>query len=148
MREQIDRVKNFSLNESVKNAFDRNRKIIRNYIRTIKKSKEYRDAYNTNDRENYDYWIKYLTIIHNSLLIEEKFKEEYIINGKEINKFLDLPNTTDFNEIIKLCKDYYDSGNKVRFGVETQDSIEEIRIYLSELLDSGIKFFDKVYFSF
>ena len=159
MREHIDEFKTFILKESVNNNFNENRKIIRRYIETITKSDEYQNGYRVDDggyddgsyqkKYNiYDHWVKYLIIIHNSLLIEEKFKNEFKVSGKEINRYLKLPNTTNFNEIIKLCQDYYDSSNKVRFGIETKDSIEEVRIYLKELSNRNIKFYEKIYFSF
>ena len=148
------------LNESVNNNFDENRKNIRPYIKIITKSDDYQNGYRIDDggyddgrhqkKYNiYDHWVKYLIIIHNSLLIEEKFQNEFKVNSKEINKYLKLPNTTNFDEIIKLCQDYYDpKASAVRFGIETKDSIEEVRIYLKELSDRGIKFYDKIYFSF
>lgn len=159
MREHIDKFKTFILKESVNNNFNENRKILRRYIATITKSDEYQNGYRVDDggyddgsyqkKYNiYDHWVKYLIIIHNSLLIEEKFENEFKVSDKEINRYLKLPNTTNFNEIIKLCQDYYDSSNKVRFGIETKDSIEEVRIYLKELSNRNIKFYEKIYFSF
>lgn len=133
-----------------KNTFEENRKSIRRYIKNIIKSKEYGDGHKFDDGEYniYDFWIKYLIIIHNSLLMEEKFQNEFKISGKEINKHLKLLNTTDFNKMIKLSQNYYDSNSKVRFGIETMDSIEEVRIYVNKLIDSDVNFYDKIYFSF
>jgi hypothetical protein len=159
MREQIDNFKNFLLKENNGNSFEDNRKSIRKYIKTILNSEEYRDGYRIDDggwddgsykrKYNiYDYWVRYLIIIHNSLLIEQRFENEFKISGKEINKFLNLKNTNDFSEIIELCKNYYDSNNKVRFGIETKDSIEEVRNYIKTLENNGIKFYDKIYFKF
>jgi hypothetical protein len=159
MREQIDNFKNSLLKENNGNSFEDNRKTLRKYIKTILNSEEYRDGYRMDDggwdddsykrKYNiYDFWVRYLTIIHNSLLIEERFENEFKISGKEINKFLNLKNTNDFSEIIELCNNYYDSNNKVRFGIETKDSIEEVRNYIKTLEKNGIKFYDKIYFKF
>jgi hypothetical protein len=136
-----------------------NRKILRKYIKTILNSEQDKDGYTIDDggwddgsyqrKYNiYDFWVRYLTIIHNSLLIEERFENEFKISEKEINKFLNLKNTNDFSEIIELCNNYYDFNNRVRFGIETKDSIEEVRKYIKTLEKNGIKFYDKIYFKF
>jgi len=158
MREHIVTFKNFLIKESNSNSFEYNRKTLRKYVKTILKSEEYSNGYRIDDggyddgyqkKYNiYDTWVRYLIIIHNSLLIEEKFENEFKICGKEINKFLNLTPTNDFSEIIELCKNYYEPNNKVRFGIETKDSIEEVRNYIKILEKSGIKFYDKIYFKF
>lgn len=159
MREQIDRFRMLLIKEGKSNSFDENRKMLRRYIKTILKSKEYEEGYKMDDggweedtyqkKYNiYDHWVKYLIILHNTLLMEEKFENEFKLSGKEINKFLDLENTNDFYEIIEIAKKYYDSNNPVRFGIETKDSIEEVREYLRLLDRSGVKFYDKIYHNF
>jgi len=125
MREQIDRFRNLII-ESKSNSFANNRKRIREYIKTIKSSDKY-DPYIHNQ------WIDILIILHNFLHIEEKFKDEVELNNKEINKYLNLPKTNDFDEILNIVKKYYDTNSKVRFGLETLDSIDEIRDYINNL---------------
>jgi hypothetical protein len=159
MREQIDKFRMLLLKEGRSNSFDDNRKMLRMYIKTIVKSKEYEDGYKMDDGGRgdgsyqkkyniYDHWVKFLIILHNSLIIEEKFENEFKINGKEINKFLNLKKTNDLSEIIELAKKYYDSDSPVRFGLETKDSIEEVREYLKLLDKNNIKFYDKIYHRF
>ncbi len=159
MREQIDNFKNFLIKEGKNNSFEDNRKILRKYVKTILKSEEYNNGYKIDDggyddgsyqyKYNiYDTWVRYLIIIHNSLLIEQRFENEFKISGKEINKFLNLKNTNDFSEIIELSKNYYNYNNKVRFGLETKDSIEEVRNYLNLLQQNGVKLYDKIYLKF
>ena len=136
MREQIDRFRNLII-ESKSNSFDNNRKRIREYVKTLKTS----DKFNP---DIHDIWIRFLTALHNFLHIEEKFIDEVKLNNKEINKHLILPKTKDFDEIINICKKYYDNNNKVRFGLETLDSIEEVRNYIKTLSNSLV---DKIQFN-
>ena len=111
------------INESLLSASDK-RLILRRYIKILKKQDP--------NFFNIDIFLDYFIIIHNFLLLEEKFKDKVVISNKEINKYLDLENTTDVSKILDKAKELYDPKNKVRFAVETFDSIEEIRIYLKE----------------
>ena len=149
IRYDINQVKNLILTESVNNSFEENRKIIRFYIKNLFKSNEYENGNRVED-DGYSYnvynlWVTFLTFLHNSLHIEEKLHDEFKLANKEINKFLDLRKTNDFSEIIQLCQKYYSPYSEVRFGLETMDSIEEVRLYMEELSDNGINIYSKVY---
>lgn len=99
-------------------------KKIRKYLRILKNS----------DNPN-DHAIKYFIILHNFLILEVKFQDEVNMSKKQINKYLDLPEITSEDEILKLFLELYDTYSKVRFAVETFDSIEEIRVYLKNNRD-------------
>lgn len=143
----IHKYNTFLLNENIKKSFDDNRRIIRSYIKCIRKSDLYSKR-NKKDEDGYVYntydtWIDFLTILHNYLHVEEKFEKEVKLNNKQINKYLELPKTNDFNTIIQICEKYYDNDSKVRFGLETLDSIQEVRDYLDELR-SKVNFYHKI----
>lgn len=131
-------------------TFEHNRKIIRKYIKFIKNDEKYAKG-NRKEDDGYEFnvysiFLTYLIVIHNFLLIEEKFQKEVKLCGKEINKYLKLKDTTDFDYILNLTKELYDSSHKVRFGTETLDSIESVRLFRGKLSKNNIDIYNKVYF--
>lgn len=147
MREQINKVKNWRqfLNEDVSINFTENQKRLREYIKILKEN--YDLGVVKDDGGNYnkfDIIIRYFIIIHNFLYLENKYFDFVKLSGKEINKYLHLPKLETLEDVINKFNELYDTNSKVRFGVETLDSIEEIRLILPELRD----FTSKIYKSF
>lgn len=95
-------------------------KTLRNYIKIL--NKEYSDS---------DIIVRYFLIIHNFLIIENLYSDEIERVGKGLNKYLSLPDTNDISVIENLFKVYYDNYSKVRFSVETLDSIDEVRNFFN-----------------
>lgn len=126
------------LNKLKETPFNINQKILREYIKILKNN--YNDGF-IDDYNKFDIMITYFTIIHNFLFIEERFKNEVIISGKEINLFLNLPKLTSLSEVESEFHKLYDVNSKIRFSIETFDSIENIR----KVLINNPKLFNKVY---
>lgn len=80
---------------------------------------------------DYDTAKTYFIILHNFLIIERMFAEDVKQAGKEINNNLDLSPLNTPEEVMNLFTTLYDQHHPVRFGVETLDSIEPIRVYLN-----------------
>jgi ASC-1-like (ASCH) protein len=76
--------------------------------------------------------------------LEDRYFDIVKLSNKEINKYLNLPKLESLDEVINKFNELYDTNSNVRFGVETLDSIEEIRLLLPNLKD----FFDKIYKTF
>lgn len=144
MREQINKVKNWKqfLNEDISINFTENQKRLREYIKTLKEN--YDLGVVKDDGGNYnkfDIIIRYFVIIHNFLYLENKYFDIVKLSNKEINKYLHLPKLENLEDVINKFNELYDTNSKVRFGVETLDSIEEIRLLLPQLKD----FHNKIY---
>jgi len=97
-------------------------KILRSYINIL----------NNKNKDNYDLAKQYFLIIHNFLIIERMFADEVKAAGKEINANLDIEPLNNEQEVYDKFLELYDSYNKVRFGIETLDSIEPIRLFLNK----------------
>jgi len=101
---------------------------------------------NSPKHNNQDIYYKYVIIIHNFLHLEEKFIDEIKLNNKEINRFLDLSPSVEYIEIIEKIEEYYNNSSKVRFGIETLDSIEAVRLYIIKLSENKkIDIYNKLY---
>lgn len=72
----------------------------------------------------------YFLLIHNSLILEKKFQSVVNESKKQILIHLFVSHTTDVDEIYKTFEKLYSPYSKVRFGVETLDSITEVRDYI------------------
>jgi len=137
MNKQINKFNKFFDDKKLKN----NLQIIRSYINILKKSNLYIDKIalmNDEDVTNsksytIDSAINYFIILHNFLIIEKKFFNDVKMSNKEINKYLDLKKLDNIDDIIKLFYELYDPYSKIRFALETFDSIESIRIYLKTI---------------
>ncbi len=147
MREQIDNFKNFLLKESKSVNFTENQKRLREYIKILKENyvlgliKDEGGNYN-----KFDIIIRYFIIIHNFLYLEDRYFDVVKLSGKEINKYLKLYKLESLEDVINKFNELYDTNSKVRFGVETFDSIEEIRLLLNDLRMKD--FTNKIYKSF
>lgn len=147
MREKIDRVKNWKqfLNEGVSINFNENQKRLREYIKILKENYDLGTIKDDSGNYNkFDIIIHYFTIIHNFLYLENRYFDIVKLSNKEINKYLNLPKLESLDDVISKFTELYDTNNKVRFAVETLDSIEQIRLILPELKD----FISKIYKSF
>jgi hypothetical protein len=145
MREQIDNFKNFLLKESKSVNFTENQKRLREYIKVLKENYDLGLIKDKGGNYNkFDIIIRYFIIIHNFLYLEDRYFDIVKLSNKEINKYLNLPKLESLDEVINKFNELYDTNSNVRFGVETLDSIEEIRLLLPNLKD----FFDKIYKTF
>jgi len=147
------RVKNYTeyITESLDtNSLKTNQKRLREYIKVLKDNDEI--VSNKEDPEykynKYEVYITYFTIIHNALLLEQRFYNLFKLSNKEVNKYLDLPELSDVKDIIDKFSELYDSHNKVRFAVETMDSIEEVRQYFKKLEEVNKRgnYYSKIFF--
>lgn len=147
------RVKNYIeyITESLDtNSIRTNQKRLREYIKILRDNDEI--ISHKSDPEykynKYELYINYFIIIHNALLIEEKFYQMFKLSNKEINKYLDLPKLSNIKDIIEKFSELYDSHNKVRFAIETKDSIEEVRQYYKKLEEVNKRddYYSKIFF--
>lgn len=95
-----------------------------------------------NIENDYLLWASWLRCIASSLYLEHKFKDSFnLVTGlskKEVLVNLDGLSNVPVNEwqredALKWCSDTYDVNHKLRFAVETLDSIEEVRLFLEQL---------------
>ena len=99
--------------------------LLKSYIHILNNSEKKNDV-------NYDSAINYFRIIHNFLIIERMFYPMVVKSNKEINKNLDITKLNNENEVMEKFYELYDNNHDVKFGVETLDSIEEVRVYLKQ----------------
>lgn len=92
--------------------------------------KLYINILNKSEKNDYDLPITYFIILHNFLILEQKYHDEVEQAGKEINKHLKLEKLNDEKEVYQKFLELYDVSSLVRFAAETMDSIELIRQYL------------------
>ena len=136
IREQIDKIRNWGtpIMESKQIDYTKNQKRLREYIKILKNDYENGIVKDEGgDYNNYDTYISYFIILHNFLSLENKFIDEVKLSNKEINRYLNLPKLSNPQDIIDKFKELYDVNSKVRFALETFDSIEPIRKIRSEL---------------
>jgi hypothetical protein len=125
--------------ESWNYDIDHKLNLLRGYIHLLKSSDSYMDnVYLVDDSEvkegayNIDSAIHYFIIIHNFLIIERGFYPEVKECNKEINKYLDIKPLNSVEGVLELFHELYDPHHKVRFAIETFDSIESVRKFISD----------------
>lgn len=100
-----------------------------------------------NIEKDYELWASWLRCVASALYLEHKFKDSFdLITGlskKEVLVNLDGLSNVPVNEwkredALKWCNDTYDVNHKLRFSVETLDSIEEVRLFLEPLKGENI----------
>ena len=102
-----------------------NRYIIRKFIRSLSVSK------NINAYKNYadvDQAIKFFVILHNVLLLEDKYYDIVIMSKKEINKYLHLERSFRVDDILGEFYKLYNRGSTIRMHIESIERVEEIRV--------------------
>lgn len=135
IRKQVRAIIQEEMNEGKDNWYniDDKLKLLKSYVHMLKNS----------EGINYDTAAKYFTILYNFLIVERMYFDDVVASGKQINKFLNLEKLNSVDEVYKKFLELYDSHSKVRFAVETFDSIESVRQYLStrrpEIYDKFIK---------
>jgi hypothetical protein len=96
---------------------------------------------------DYLLWAAWLRSVAASLYLEHKFKDSFdLVTGlsrKEVlhnlNGLSDVPvHEWQREDALKWCSDTYDIHHKLRFAVETIDSIEEVRLFLEQLKSKNI----------
>jgi len=98
--------------------------ILKSYIRILKNPKE---KYHL----DYDLAVTYFIILHNFLIVERRFVDDIKLCNKEINKYLKLEELNNEKDVYKKFLELYDVYHTVRNNVETLDSIDSVREYLS-----------------
>jgi hypothetical protein len=93
--------------------------------------------------EDYSIQKKYFLLIYNWLIIERMFYPDVVLVGKELNKNLHLEKLNSLEEVLKKFSELYDTYSKVRFAIETFDSIDSIRQYLKSHPEVYNKFLKK-----
>jgi hypothetical protein len=102
-----------------------NRYIIRKYLRSLSVSK------NVNAYKNYadvDQAIKFFIILHNVILLEDKYYDIVMMSKKEINKYLHLDRSWRVDDILGEFYKLYNRGAVVRTNIETIEKVEEVRL--------------------
>lgn len=92
---------------------------------------------------DYELWASWLRCVASALYLEHKFKDSFGLSKKEVLVNLeglsDVPvNGWQREDALKWCSDTYDVNHKLRFAVETLDSIEEVRLFLEALKNENI----------
>jgi len=87
---------------------------------------------------NYDTYIKYFTIIHNFMMIEQIYYPHVKKANKEINKYLKIEKLTNVNDIIEKFTELYNPNHIVRYNIETFGDIYIIQNYLDYRRSDGI----------
>jgi len=96
---------------------------------------------------DYELWAAWLKCVASSLYLEHKFKDRFDLviglSKKEVlvnlNGLSNVPvNEWQRSDALKWCSDTYDVNHKLRFAVETLDSIEEVRLFLKPLKSKNI----------
>ena len=100
-----------------------------------------------NIESDYELWASWLRCVASALYLEHKFKDSFdLVTGlskKQVLANLDGLSAISVNDwqredALKWCSDTYDVNHKLRFSVETLDSIEEVRLFLRPLRDKNI----------
>jgi len=100
-----------------------------------------------NIESDHNHWALWLRCVASSLYLEHKFKDSFdLVTGlskKEVLVNLDglsnVPvNEWQRNDALQWCSDTYDPNHKLRFAVETLDSIEKVRLFLEPLKNKNI----------
>ena len=85
---------------------------------------------------NYDFAIRYFTIIHNFIIIEQGFIDDYILKKDQINLNLKLKHSKNYSDIYDEFLELYDPSHKIRNNVENFDrNWEIIKNYLKTKTD-------------
>lgn len=100
-----------------------------------------------NIESDYELWSSWLRCVASSLYLEHRFKDSFdLVTGlskKEVLVNLDGLSNVPINEwkrenALRWCSKTYDVNHKLRFAVETLDSIEEVRLFLEPLKSKNI----------
>lgn len=101
---------------------DKNRYILRRYIRLLSQYKGMKDNLKA---------MQYFLVIHNFLLIEEMFYDQCIMNDTQINIHLSLMEDVRFcATALQYYRRYYDPNHKIRYSLENIWKIEDVRLFL------------------
>ena len=107
------------INEEIQNA---KQDVLKQYIEVLKQNRD----------ERYGLAIAYFIILHNFLNLERSFQADVDAAGKPLDKYLDVKPLRDPEAVYKKFLELYDTNSRVRFAVETFDSIEPIRVFLQD----------------
>lgn len=100
-----------------------------------------------NIESDYELWASWLRCVASALYLEHKFKDSFdLVTGlskKEVLVNLDGLSDVPVNEwqredALKWCSNTYDVHHKLRFAVETLDSIEKVRLFLEPLKNKNV----------
>jgi hypothetical protein len=83
-------------------------------------------------QDKYRLQYDFFDVLVKGLMLEDKYQDEITAAGKDILKHLDLPTLNSIQPIMNLFTELYDVNSRVRFALETLDSIETIRILVKE----------------
>lgn len=104
-----------------------NRYIIRKFLRALSVSK-HTNAYKT--YADVDQAIKFFIILHNVILLEDKYYDIVMMSKKEINKYLHLEKSWRVDDILGEFYKLYNRGSTIRSHIESIERVEEIRVAL------------------
>jgi len=104
-------------------SISQNKYILRRYIRLLSQypgMEGHKDA------------ISYFIILHNFLELEDMFYDQCTMANKNINIHLTLLSDVKMcSTAVQIGKLLYSPNHKVRFGIETLDSIEDVRVFMA-----------------
>lgn len=102
-------------------------------------------------KEDEALWDAWLRCVAGSLYMEYLYPNEVTLCNKSVYKYMDefeLVKTSE--QAIQWANKTYRTDHKLRFAVETLDSIEEVRVYLakvSEKYEKHIHLYNLLYLS-
>lgn len=97
-----------------------NSEIVKNYIDVLNSEPDK----NKND-------IEKLMVLHNCIILENIFRHDVKLKGKEINKYLKLMNTRNIPVIKKICTVLFKNDSIVKKNIETFNEISSVSKYCS-----------------
>jgi len=138
-KKNIKKYKKF-VDESYKHYdIDDKLKTLKAYINILKNDNDYIENVDLVDDDKLkpkstpiNFAINYFIILHNFLIIERMFFDIVKLSNKEINKYLNLEKISNTSDILNKFSELYDNHGKIRFAIETFDSIEEIKNFLND----------------
>lgn len=110
------------INESKWYDIDDKLYILKSYVNILK----------NDNSEKYRIAINYFIVIYNFLIIERMFYDDITLNNKEINKYLTLEKLDNAKDVYNKFLELYDINNIIRNNIETLDSIDSVRNYISK----------------
>jgi len=105
-----------------------NRYIIRKYLRALSVSKNVNGYMRTDTAVA----IKFFIILHNSLIIEDTYYDQFAIANQQINKYLNLQKSWRVDDVLSEFYKVYNKGSKVRNSLDRIKYVEEAKLLLEK----------------
>lgn len=137
------------LRESQDSSYQYKQKILKSYIDLI--NKDYESFEIEDEGGSWNKWHlpkMYFIVLNNFLHVENMFLSDVVAANKELNSNLHLSKINSLDELFDVFNDLYQKNFKVRFSVETLDSIETVGLFLKNNRNLYSEYYSKRKFSF